>query len=164
MEILGDFNTSVQKALGEIDPNYQKYDGLIVCGTHTPHNVEEQIEKIRIARNTNRPTLLICAGYQMGAIQWARENGIPYATSEEYSELGTPVVKRRKEMKIGLHDGESWWSNYEVVVNWEIPDWFVAAPFHPEYQSSKENPHPLLVEFINICRKHKSGNVGWHHR
>lgn len=36
MVILNDFNTSVKKALEEINPNYMELDGLIVCGTHTP--------------------------------------------------------------------------------------------------------------------------------
>ena len=44
MEILNDFNTSVEKSLTEIDPKWKEYEGLIVCGTHSPHDVEEMIE------------------------------------------------------------------------------------------------------------------------
>ena len=154
MTILNDFTTSVKKALSEIDPNWIKYDGLIVAGTHTPHNVEEMIDSIRIAREENIPTLLICFGYQLGAIEWARNvKGIKDATSEEFSKTGTFVVKKRLELKVGLHDGETWWSNYIVDIDWDIPEHFVAVPFHPEYQSNKENPHPLLVKFLKLCSK-----------
>ena len=150
--ILNDFSTSVRKALGEINPNYHLLRGLIICGTHNQQNVEELINLIRVARMEKIPTLLICAGHQLGAIQWARDNGIPDATSEEFGQ-GTFVVKKRPERKVGLHEGESWWSNYEVVIDWEIPSWFVSVPYHPEYQSSKDSPHKDLVKFLQLCKK-----------
>lgn len=157
MIILNDFSTSVRKALGEIEPNYEALTGLVVCGTHNQQNVPEMLEIIRTAREDNTPALLICAGYQLGAIEYAQNVlGIKDATSEEFGE-GTFVVKKRPELKVGLHDGESWWSNYEVdpelEMAWEIPENWVATPFHPEYQSSKDYPHPKLVKFINLCKK-----------
>lgn len=33
---------------------------------------------------------------------------------------------------------------------------FCGTQFHPEYQSSKDKPHPILVEFLKACKK--SGN------
>ena len=42
----------------------------------------------------------------------------------------------------------------------EIPnhDWFVGVQFHPEYQSTVKNPHPLFVSFVEACKKnHISG-------
>lgn len=153
MEIINDFRTSVIKAFDEIDENWRSYNGLVVAGTHNFEkiNIEETINKIRTARKTGLPTLLICAGYQLGAIQWARDNGIPDATSEEFGK-GTFVVRKRLEPKIGYFDGESWWSNYEVVIDWDIPDTFIAVPFHPEYGSSVFKPHPLLLKFLNLCK------------
>ena len=152
MLILNDFTTSVRRALSEIDPNWESYNGLIVAGTHNQQNVDEIIDKIKYARDNKLPALLICAGYQLGAIQWARDNGIPNATSEEFGQ-GTFVVKKRPELKVGIHEGENWWSNYEVSIAWDIPDNFVAVPYHPEYSSTIDNPHPLLVKFINLCKK-----------
>lgn len=152
MEILNDFRTSVAKALGEIDPGWMDCVGLVVCGTHAPHDVEYMIDKIQHARENKIPALLICFGYQLGCIEYARNVlGIKDATSEEFGS-GTFVVKRRPELKVGLHEGESWWSNYEAET-WPIPEHFVAVPFHPEYQSTKHHPHPLLVKFIDLCRK-----------
>lgn len=153
MIVLNDFNTSVHRALGEIDPKYLDYPGLVVCGTHSPHDTEEMIDAIKDAREDGTPALLICFGYQLGAIEYARNVlGIKDATSEEFGQ-GTWVVKKRPRMKVGLHEGESWWSNYDVDIDWEIPKHFVAVGFHPEYQSSKEKPHPLLVQFIELCKK-----------
>ena len=153
MEILNDFSTSLRKALEEVDTEYEKYDGLVICGTHAPHDTEMMIEKIREARETKRPALLICFGHQLCAIEYARNVlGIKDATSEEFGR-GTFVVKKRPMMKVGLHDGESWWSNYEVDIEFTIPPHFISVPFHPEYESSKDRQHPLLIRFIDLCHK-----------
>lgn len=153
MKILNDFNTSVERALSEIDPKWRNYDGLIICGTHTPHNVEQMIDEIAHARESGRPFLGICFGHQLASIEYARNVlGIKDATSEEIGD-GTRVVKKRPEFKVGLHEGETWWSGYDVAIDWKKPDNFITCPFHPEYQSTKKKPHPLLVEFINLCKK-----------
>lgn len=152
MLLFNDFQTSVRRALGEIDPDWESYNGLIICGTHNQQNVEEMVEKIRIAKERGVPALLICGGHQLGAIEYARNVlGIKDATSEEFGQ-GTFVVKKRPQLKVGLHEGESWWSNYDVAIDYKIPDHFISVPYHPEYQSSKEKPHELLVEFLNRCK------------
>lgn len=164
MRILNDFDTSVRKALEEIDPNYMDYEALVVCGTHNPGNIKGILNEIKNAREKKTPFLGICAGHQMAAIEYARNVlGITEATSEEFGE-GTFVVKKRTEgLKVGLHDGETYWNNFEVdytlLPNFEKdkPDNFITVQSHPEYQSSKEKPHPLLVKFIELCKK--NGNV-----
>lgn len=157
MQILNDFQTSVSKALSEIDPKWRDYDGLIVCGTHVPSEPEGIVDAIHEAREEGTPTLLVCAGYQLGAIEYARNVlGIKDATSEEFSKQGTFVVKKRPELKVGLHDGETWWSNYDVAIDWPIPHYFTAVPFHPEYNSSKDRPHPLLVSFLQYASKNSA--------
>lgn len=157
MLVLNDFNTSVQKALSEIDPKWRDYDGLIVCGTHTPLNVESMIEAIKVAREENKPVLGICFGFQLCAIEYARNVlGIKDATSEELGVPGTFVVVKRPEMKVGLHDGESWWSNYDVTQEikdkWTTGSNFFVTGSHPEYQSSVGKPHPLLVSFLKYAK------------
>ena len=136
----------------EIDGKWKSYDGLVVCGTHNQQNVDEMIDLIRVVREEKMPALLICAGYQLGAIEYARNVlGIKDATSEEFGK-GTFVVKKRSKLKVGYHEGESWWSNYEVVIDWPIPENFTAVPYHPEYQSTPDRPHPILIQFLNACR------------
>ena len=153
MEILGDFNTSVTKALSEIDSDYERLGGLVVCGTHTPHDVEEMIEKIKEARENGRPFLGICFGHQLAAIEYARNVlGIKDATSEEFGK-GTLVVKKRPWLKVGQYDGESYWSNYKVIIDFKNPKHFITVQYHPEYQSSVDKPHPILVKFLDLCRK-----------
>ena len=157
MEVIGEYTTTLSKALTEIDKNWKKYDGLIVAGTHNPkdYDIEKIIQKIKEARDTGRPALLICFGHQLGAIEYARNVlGIEDATSEEWGE-GTYVVRKRQNLKVGLHNGESYWNNFEVVVEVEYPENIFATQAHPEYQSSIDRPHPLLVEFLNACKKPK---------
>ena len=154
MELLNDFTVSVEKALEEINSNWRNYDGLIIAGTHSPHDVEMMIDKIREARETGRPFLGICFGHQLAAIEYARNVlRIKDATSEEFGQ-GTFVVKKLPELKVGLKDGESYWNNYEVdLPGWEKPKNFITVQFHPEYQSSKQRPHPILKEFLKCSKE-----------
>lgn len=162
MQILNDFNTTVRKALSEIDPDWGKYQGLIICGTHSPEKLDpdQQIGFIRMAREHNMPFLGICFGHQLAAIEYARNVlGIKDATSEEWGE-GTFVVRKRAEgLKVGVHDGETFWNNFEVDYSL-VPDFesqkptnFITCQYHPEYQSSTDKPHPLLVKFLDLCKK-----------
>ena len=167
MEVLGDFTTTVEKALTEIDANWKEYDGLIICGTHSPHHIEEMIGKIKEYRETGKPFLGICFGHQLSAIEYARNfMRIEGATSEEFYEKESlrsknemVVIKREDGLKVGLHDGESYWNNYEVIDGfesiWKKVDNFITVQFHPEYQSSFEKPHPVLVKFLEACRQQK---------
>src|SRR3990167_5651834 len=154
MELLNDFTVSVEKALEEINSNWRNYDGLIIAGTHSPHDVEMMIDKIREARETGRPFLGICFGHQLAAIEYARNVlGIKDATIEEFGQ-GTFVVKKLPELNVGLKNGESYWNNYEVdLPGWEKLKNFITVQFHPEYQSSKQRPHPILKEFLKCSKE-----------
>lgn len=158
MEIVNDFSTSVRKALSEIDPQWETYPGLVVCGTHTPHDVEGMIRKIQIAREQGIPFLGICFGHQLAAIEYARNVlGIKDATSEELGE-GTFIVKKRAEgLKVGLHEGETYWNNFQVDTEfykkWPRNPKMITCQYHPEYESSLHRPHQLLVDFIELCKK-----------
>ena len=162
MELLNDFNTSVEKAFDEIDPDWRDYDGLVVCGTHTPDNWEEQIVKLKANRKRRRPTLGICFGYQLMAIEYARNVlNQPSATSEEFGVEGDFVVYKLPQLNVGLHGGESYWNNYAVVpglaemmnVNlFQNNPIYFGVQFHPEYQSSQSKPHIILKTFLEICK------------
>ena len=162
MRILGDYTTSVEKSLTEIDKNWRKYEGVIIAGSHNPHNTEELIKEIQKARETGTPFLGICHGYQLMAIEYARNVlDIEDATSEEFQQEGTNIVVKRAEgLKVGLctDTGETYWSNYEVESDIEnqiaMEENIFAVPFHPEYNSSVDKPHPLLVNFITYAREH----------
>jgi len=154
--VLNDFDTSVRRALTEIDPRWEDYEGLIICGTHSPEkaDIEHQINEIRKAREDGTPFLGICFGHQLCAVEQARHvRGIPNASSEEWGHRGdTFVVKKLPSLKVGLHNGESYWNNYEPTIKWQNPAHFFTAQVHPEYQSSKKKPHPLLVNFLTYAR------------
>ncbi len=158
MEVIGEFTTTLTKALDEIDSGWRDYEGLVVAGTHTPQNTEEMINLIKVAREEKMPALLVCFGYQLGCIEYNRNvKGIKDATSEEFGK-GTFVVKKRDKLKVGWHDGESWWSNYEAE-DWPIPDSFTAVPYHPEYQSTPDRPHPILIQFLNYAKDYSKNEI-----
>lgn len=155
MLVLNDFDTSVSRALDEINKKWRDLPGLIICGTHAPHDINYMLEEIRGARESGLPFLGICFGHQLAAIQYAQDVlGIEDATSEEFGE-GTFVVKKRPEKRVGLFEGESWWSYYDVAIDWEKPKNFFTSPYHPEYQSWKNKPHQDLVTFIKYAKKYK---------
>lgn len=93
------------------------------------------------------------------------------------------VITKLPKLRVGMYSVDSWWAtqgeshwhNFSLNTNysnyfksdWDISytdsvaeimrlkthPFFVGVQFHPEYQSSKDKPHPLLVQFIDICRK-----------
>lgn len=153
MIILGHYQPSVRRALTEIDPKWESYPGIIICGSHGPYDqVEEYIGMVKEAREKKLPFYGECFGYQLACIDWARNAGISDATSEEWGKSGSFVVKKRKEPKIGLREGESWWSYYEAM-DFSAPANFFVAPYHASYQSWKGHPHPLLVNFLKYAKK-----------
>lgn len=153
MEVLGDFKTSVMKALDEIDPEWGDYPGLIVCGGHKIKDAEKMIQAITHARVSGLPFLGICMGHQLAAIEYARNVlGIEDATSEEFGS-GTFVVKKRDAFKVGHQGDGSYWSNYDVAIETKHPKHFFTTPSHPEYESAPWKPHPLLVAFLDYARK-----------
>ncbi len=165
MRILSTFDTSVRKAMFETDPFFMDYPGLIICGSHTPLNTEQMIRDIKEARTTGLPFFGECFGHQLGAIEWARSQmGMEGAVSEEFHTAGPLVVKKRPELKVGLHEGESWWSNYEVIPEVERdfelkkPLNFFTAPYHPSYQSDKDNPHKLIRNFLYYAKQYALSN------
>lgn len=179
MELINDFDTSVKKAFDEINPKWEELKGLVVCGSHSPANVEDTLKKIEQARRGHIPFLGICAGMQFMVIEFCRNVlRIDNATSEELSPYGTHVITRMPELRVGMkmvrRRMESHWHNYkvkdiialyeyfDVVKNEEdnvieemrlvpTPSFFIGVQYHPEYQSSLDKPHPLLVQFLNAC-------------
>ncbi len=155
MQILGDFCTSVKKALKEIDPNYEKLHGLVICGTHNPkkEEIDRFLYEIEYAREHDRPYLGLCFGHQLAAIEYARNVlGIKDATSEEFGK-GTFVVKKRADLNVGHKVDSSYWNNYEVVIDWKPADHFITTQGHPEYESSYWKPHPLLKKYIYLRKQ-----------
>jgi CTP synthase (UTP-ammonia lyase) len=159
MEIYGEFQASVRRALSEIDQDYQNKEGLVICGAHHIWHDEAMflIDKIANARNNRIPFLGICYGHQLAAIEYARNVlGISDASSEEWRQHGTDVVKKRVGgLNVGHKKDGSYWNNYEVAIDWEKPEWFITTQSHPEYESCKGHFHPLLVKFLEICGKQK---------
>ncbi len=140
MKILNDYNTSVHRALKEIDPDYEQHEGLVICGTHSPNpeKLEEMIEEIRIADEKNIPVLGICFGLQVMVIYECRKLGILNATTEELDtryeqheraastisdgHAHSAVIEKMKNLRVGIKTTtyyigtffESHWHRYKV--------------------------------------------------
>lgn len=182
-----EFDTTFEKAMDEIDFSWRNYGGVVVLGSHAQANIEEKLDKIKLARENNVPYLGICHGMQLMVLEFARNVlGIKDANSEEFGPkgYGTLAIVKMPNVRVGLQpvywkDGltslESHWHNYRVA-NEIIPKLkehfrvsvsdgvvetlyllkhkhFIGTQFHPEYGSSREKPHPVLKNFIEICKK-----------
>lgn len=182
MQILNDFDTSVRKALDEIDSNWESYNGLIVCGSHSPKgsDLDFILGEIQKARENDIPFLGLCMGFQLAIVEFSRNVvGLIEANSTEINPTtSAPVVSKMKELRVGMRPVgsrmESFWHNYsvnedflDIFINngWNFikseiiahgrlngPRYFVGTQYHPEYGSTKDNPHPILMQFINACK------------
>lgn len=146
MEILNDFSTSVRKAFDEIDPNWELYPGLVIAGSWPGENDEgvvmDCLNKLKDAIEKNIPVLGICLGMQVIGLHrgWKLE--------------------RLPERHIGIHEVSGWWGtthetfwhDYSVGTNSFKEGNIIGVQFHPEYQSSKDKPHPILVEFLQYAK------------
>ena len=104
-------------------------------------------------------------------------------TKELYPNTKEPVIAKLPALRVGIRPVtwqgetrmESHWHKYAFArryaerfsSDWELSftdgilevarlrdnNFFMGTQFHPEYQSSKSNPHPILKEFINECKK-----------
>lgn len=180
MNLYNDFSTSVKKAFDEIDSEWERYNGIVICGTHAPKNWEAQVDVLQEARCNNVPTLGICFGMQLMAVEYARNvlgvtNAVSAEFTTEHDGRGKRVIKKLRELNVGLKNGESYWNNYEVDTDYfkkkprvdvskdifllKAHPHYVGVQYHPEYQSSKDKPHPILIHFLEVC---KNGNAVWH--
>lgn len=182
MEILNDFDTNIRRAFNEIDSSWESYNGLVVAGTHTPKDWERIVLKLKEARENSKPALGICFGLQMMLVEFFRNViGWEDAQSTEIQLTKHPVVAKLPEMRVGIFPVgdrmESHWHNYAANPHWtgELLSLYwdvvrtgniveeirlkdkpcIGTQYHPEYQSSKEKPHPILAEFINLCKDEK---------
>lgn len=71
----------------------QNVDGILVPGGFGQRGTEGKIKAIQFARENKRPFFGICLGLQMAVIEFSRHvAGIKDASSQEFSERGTPVI------------------------------------------------------------------------
>jgi len=172
------FSTSVLTALEAIDEEYESYPGLIITGSHAPNMIGDKLEKIRKAREEKIPFLGICLGMQLMMIEYAR-NVLKLKGANSYEmdrETNHPIFVKMLKMRVGLKEGESYWHQYKfnedykekfLWMNLAFKDgildmarimkhpYFVGVQYHPEYQSTKDNPHPIFKTFVDICRSVK---------
>jgi len=154
MEVIGDFTTSLEKALDEIEDNWRSLEGLIICGSWPGKNEKQKvfdaIQKLKEAKKNNVPVLGICFGIQVIGLERGWK------------------LKKLPERHIGIDLSEGWWGEtYESYwhdyilenkkgkkITWtkRSDPYVVGVQFHPEYQSSKEKPHFILKNFIDYAK------------
>ena len=178
-----DFYASTERALEEIDPTWRELPGVIIFGTHAFEEVGRKLEMIRHARENGVPFFGECGGLQLAVIEYARNVWKEDAdTTELNPATPCPVVTALPALRVGIHRvedrWESFWHRYSVngdhlirlSKDWEIVvsdglaarmrllnhPFFVGTQYHPSYNSSKDSPHPILVDFLKACKRHAS--------
>lgn len=152
MEIVKPTNaliTSLVKSLDEIDKHWRDYEGIIITGSWPGEDDKEFVfEAMSIAKEAmekGTPLLGICLGHQVVALN----NG--------------HTLEKLPERRLGIHKVKGWWGetmesfwhDYTVGFDWYKEGKIITVAFHPEYQSSKDKPHRVLKEFLDICKNKK---------
>lgn len=133
MKLIGStdgFIASVEKAFDDIDPNWRAYKGVVITGTHAPEDMEidDALEAIKEARQSNRPLLGICFGLHLGVIEFARNVlMLPQANSIELDkDTKLPVIDALPGIRVGIRPVnpdrmENHWHRYKVGERWIQP-------------------------------------------
>lgn len=157
---------------------------MIICGSHSPKDTDELIYKIQLARENKMPFLGICLGFELQLIEFARNVlNLENANSTEIDpSTPHPIFIKLPILRVGIKkvngNMESHWHNYafnnlyiekfknylqfvftdDIMEIARYENFMIGTQFHPEYNSMKNNAHPLLKEFINLCRSTKDKN------
>jgi CTP synthase len=82
------------------------YDAIVVPGGFGVRGTEEKITALKYCRQNKIPTLGICFGFQMMAIEYARNVcGLASATSEEIDKDGENIIVSMKKYSGGKYGG-----------------------------------------------------------
>ena len=155
--------TTLYKALDEIDDKWRRYNGIVVPGSWPGQDDEQFIQdiipKLKEAKESGIPYLGLCLGMQAIGVM---EGGELIKMAENRQGI-YPVIGWWGETQ------ESHWHRYRVwgrfpeynvyesdgiieIMRLKDHPFFVGTQFHPEFQSSKLSPHPILKEFLEVCR------------
>lgn len=167
MEILEPENsllTTLSKALDEIDPRWKSYSGLLIPGSWPGQDddrfIARSIQKIMEAKRDKIPFLGICLGLHAlvkaegGKLEQLHEGRRGIQRVNDW--MGNRMESHWHKFKaVGDFPAYDVYKTGGIIETMRLKDhsFFVATQWHPEYQSSRGNPHPLLVEFLNVCRK-----------
>ena len=82
--------------------------------------------------------------------------GLIGAMDEEVVILKEQMAEAREFEKAGMKCvGINPESNLVEIVEIPTLKWFIGTQFHPEYQSTVLNPHPLFLDFVKTAIENK---------
>lgn len=100
-----------------------KMDGMIVPGGFGSRGMEGKIRAVQFARENNIPYLGICLGLQLAVIEFARNVcGFPDATSTEFEKPGTPFIDYLPDQSATIDKGWTLRLGHQEaeVVSWTL--------------------------------------------
>ncbi|MCA9408727.1 MAG: CTP synthase [Candidatus Omnitrophica bacterium] len=130
-------------------------DGILIPGGFGDRGVEGKIKAVQFARENNIPYFGICLGLQLAMIEFARNcAGISAATSEEFSENGDLVIHY---MPGQTRDGSKGASMRLGAYDCEIKKKTLAYKIYGKTQISERHRHRLEVNNDYLERLQNSG-------
>ncbi len=117
--------------------------GILVPGGFGERGTEGKIDAIKFARENDIPYFGICLGMQLAIIEFARNvAGIKDATSEEFSQKGSPVIHYMKgQTKDGKKGGSMRLGAYDCQIKKET----LGAKIYKSTHISERHRHRLEV-------------------
>jgi len=143
-------NQSLESVLGKVD-------GILIPGGFGERGTEGKIQAIEFARKKKIPFFGICLGLQLALIEFARNVlKIADATSEEFSESGTPIVHYMQGQHRSMSKGATMrLGSYDC----DIEPGSLAYKIYGETKISERHRHRLEVNNKYLKEFEKNGLV-----
>src|SRR5229473_3337091 len=136
-------------------------DAILVPGGFGKRGVEGMMKAIQYARENKIPYLGICLGLQLAVIEFARNVVGADVVNERHRhryEVNKQYMQRLKDKGLRVSGLTQREQLCEMI---ELPShpWLIGCQFHPEFTSTPRGGHPLFTAFVEAALQYQASKT-----